>query len=381
MRARLTEMQDFGARSRLRLVLLGLLGCCCLSMTAAAMPGFTRQTGQPCVACHVGPLGSPLGPYGRQLIMGFPAGGGGRVALPVAFTLSDDGQNLGRVSREAEDQRTGHQPLFPAPTVFGVMPGSVPRPDGMWNIMPRSGFNAPFVSFIAPRFGETMANETTFGEATANASMTQIWTRTGMKTQTGADTAARETLANAPWLAGFSPVWRAGWQTDPGRRLPQVAVPLDADDGAMTTAAGASWRLIASAGQFDDDISARLTIVHDPGGANIVLPAGSGPHALDALRAEAAYRIGNTITPSLQYFRTAGTVAPVDYGWSASRPNSSGIAAQLAYAPWSGSGSRVEFLNLRFAAQYVAYTEYSATAHGPGGNSAVFLSLWGGIRF
>ncbi len=49
--------------------------------------------------------------------------------------------------------------------------------------------------------------------------------------------------------------------------------------------------------------------------------------------------------------------------------------------PWAKSSSPVQFLNLRFAAQYVAYTEFSNATHAPGGNNAVYLSLWGALRF
>ena len=33
---------------------------------AAAVPAFAVQTGQPCVACHVGGFGPQLTPYGRD---------------------------------------------------------------------------------------------------------------------------------------------------------------------------------------------------------------------------------------------------------------------------------------------------------------------------
>jgi hypothetical protein len=351
---RLTEMKDFGMRSRLqllRLVLTVLLGCCCLSLTAKAMPGFTRQTGQPCVACHVGTLGSPLGPYGRQLVVGYTDSAAGQLAMLVSLTFSGDEQKRRDVTRDTGEQNPDLQ-------LFEGMIDTTPRHD--WVLMRGGGFSAPFTLPVTSSGGATM---------TANELWTDGWS------------VPRETVANSPWLAGFSPVWRTGWQTDPGHRLPQINVPVGAGDNATTAPAGASWQLNAGSGLAGDEISARLTIVRDPGGANVVLPADLGPHALDALRAEATYRPSAAITPSIQYFRTSGTIAPVDYGWSANRPNSSGVAARIAFAPWSGSGSIVEFLNLRFAAQYVAYTEFSGAMHGSGAISAVFLSFWGGIRF
>ena len=58
-----------------------------------------------------------------------------------------------------------------------------------------------------------------------------------------------------------------------------------------------------------------------------------------------------------------------------------GLAAGVAFDPWPEPDSPVRFLNLRVAARYVAYTEFSGAPRGTAGNNALVLSLWGALRF
>jgi hypothetical protein len=56
-----------------RLAGAGLVALALISLTAtraAAVPAFAEQTGQPCVACHVGGFGPELTPFGREFKMG-----------------------------------------------------------------------------------------------------------------------------------------------------------------------------------------------------------------------------------------------------------------------------------------------------------------------
>jgi hypothetical protein len=112
-----------------------------------------------------------------------------------------------------------------------------------------------------------------------------------------------------------------------------------------------------------------------------VLSGDDWSHPLDAFRAAASYGFDQTITPSIQYFRAGSGANAIHFGWAGSRPNTAGVIAQVAYLPWARSESPVQSLNLRFAAQYVAYTENSGNAHAPAGNNALYLSLWGTLHF
>ena len=52
------------------LTLLSLLGLGLLSTPAQAVPAYARQTGQDCIACHVGGFGPQLTPFGRAFKLG-----------------------------------------------------------------------------------------------------------------------------------------------------------------------------------------------------------------------------------------------------------------------------------------------------------------------
>ena len=57
------------------------------------------------------------------------------------------------------------------------------------------------------------------------------------------------------------------------------------------------------------------------------------------------------------------------------------MIGEVAYVPWGKPDSPFQFLNVRLAAQYVAYTEFNGTSHGAAGNNALYLSLWGALYF
>jgi len=146
-------------------------------------------------------------------------------------------------------------------------------------------------------------------------------------------------------------------------------------------AAGGSYRFVIDPNDDASDIlSAHVTVVREGRTPGLTLLGDDKLKALDTFRADASYSFATAVTPSIQYFRTAGASSMPQFGWPESRPNSAGVIAELAYIPWAKADSPVQFLNLRFAAQYVAYTEFSGVAHGTG-NNALYFSLWGALRF
>lgn len=55
---------------------------------ARAVPSFARQTGQPCVSCHVGGFGPQLTPFGRQFkLMGYTLKAGQGLNAPLSMML------------------------------------------------------------------------------------------------------------------------------------------------------------------------------------------------------------------------------------------------------------------------------------------------------
>ena len=71
-------MPRFAAIGRLlQIAVLTGLAIGAASLPAAALPSFAAQTGQPCVACHVGGFGPQLTPFGEIFkITGYTQQGG-----------------------------------------------------------------------------------------------------------------------------------------------------------------------------------------------------------------------------------------------------------------------------------------------------------------
>ena len=83
--------------------LLAALGALLLRAgPAAAVPSFSRQTGQPCSLCHIGSFGPQLTEYGREFkLTGYTLTGGEGLNIPVSamvigsFTHTSKGQSGG----------------------------------------------------------------------------------------------------------------------------------------------------------------------------------------------------------------------------------------------------------------------------------------------
>src|ERR1019366_1471046 len=203
--------------------------------------------------------------------------------------------------------------------------------------------------------------------------------------------------AGTPWIQETFPYWRVAVQKDLERHFLQIGTyrtnadvsPGDSrpsgNTGAFTgTGADAHYQFTVNPdGAVSDILSAHATLIHqerspDPGYREM---GGSGNDSFDTFLADASWSIGQTVTPSIQYFQPAGSSDAIQYSWPGGRRNSAGVIAGVAYVPWASFESPVHFLNLRFAAQYIAYTEFNGTPRGASANNALFLSLWGALRF
>jgi hypothetical protein len=271
--------------------------------------------------------------------------------------------------------------------------------DGAWAVMPVWKF--PVDRFVAePRAATFTAippasRATSAGDSVAwNASRPTEFAddQGGMRTDTGFTPAAA-----VPGVLGSIPYWRVAVAKELKRYFLQIgtygmnaAITPGGNQSAGTmdtlTDLGfaASYQFILNPGSaVIDKLSAGATMVHEYrslGDPNRVLGA-AGFNTLDTFRAEASWSLADIVTPSVQYFRTSGSVGAIQYSWPGSRPNSAGVMAAVAYAPWDGPGSPIRFLNIRLGAQYIAYTEFNGSTRGAGANNAVAVSLSGALHF
>ena len=134
-------------------------------------------------------------------------------------------------------------------------------------------------------------------------------------------------------------------------------------------------------------LSAHVTLIHERQDldASRVLASSNPRNTLNTFRADVSYSFAATVTPSIQYFNTWGTPDANFYsspnGPTVFRPNSAGVIAEIAYVPFGKPNSFISWGNIRFAAQYVAYTQFNGATHGASGNNALFLSVWMAAHF
>jgi hypothetical protein len=109
--------------------------------------------------------------------------------------------------------------------------------------------------------------------------------------------------------------------------------------------------------------------------------AGAPSLSLDVFRADVSYSWHNTLTPTVQYFRTRGSS---DAWWGtgdpagnpAGSPNSRGWVFDLGYVPMGKPDSWLPWANARVGLQWIAYQQFDGVSAGAAGHDTLYLSLW-----
>ena len=208
--------------------------------------------------------------------------------------------------------------------------------------------------------------------------------------------------SGAPRIEGVVPYWRLAVQHDydsghsfeigsyglHASIFPNGDRSAGATDNYTDLAFDANYQFIVNPDYtVSDMISAHATLIHekqDLNASNIL--SGSNRHnTLNTFRADISYSFNATVTPSIQYFNTWGSADANFYsspnGPTVFRPNSAGVIAEVAYVPFGKPDSMISWGNIRFAVQYVAYTQFNGMTHGANDNNAVFLSVWLATHF
>lgn len=111
---------------------------------------------------------------------------------------------------------------------------------------------------------------------------------------------------------------------------------------------------------------------------------------LDIFKADVSYTIDDTWTPSLQYFRVAGSKDANLYNGSTTgdyitsrdvsgSPNSEGFTIDLGYVPFGKPDSSVYWGNMRLAVEYTAYTMFNGSSHNASDNNMLFVNFMADI--
>ena len=294
--------------------------------------------------------------------------------------------------------------LFGIDAVGGITINNMPTVQDLWNSTPVWGF--PYNrSPLAPTPAQATLMDGALGQRVIGLGLYAMWNEVLYTEFTAYRGVGRDVLnatgvvpvAGAPGIDGFVPYWRVAVQKDLERHFFQIGTyGLNANifpggnqsagtaDTYTDIAADANYQfMINPKSVVGDVLSAHATIIHETQslGASSRLLGTNGTNTLDTFRADASYSFAATITPSIQYFHTGGTADTVQFNTPNGRPNSAGLITEVAYVPWGKPDSPVQFMNLRFAVQYVAYTAFDGSSHAAAGNNALYLSLWGALHF
>ncbi len=209
-------------------------------------------------------------------------------------------------------------------------------------------------------------------------------------------------VSGAPRIEGVVPYWRLALQHDfdSGHSFELGTYGLHTDiypNGDRSAGATDSYTDIAFDANYQfitnpdvttsDMISAHATFIHEKQDLNAssVLGGSNRHNTLNTFRADVSYAIAATVTPSVQYFNTWGSPDANFYsspnGPTVFKPNSSGFIAEIAYVPFGKPDSLISWGNVRFAAQYVAYTQFNGVRRGASDNNALYLSVWLAAHF
>jgi hypothetical protein len=387
-------------------LILLLLGCWGITSLARSLPGLIRALDQTCTACDLGAFEPPLKPFGRQPD-GLSAEASRAVAAVADGTPIETAGSAGAVKRDGAWLDSGHLLDAIDPPRFGGPPGGAPDAlagepiSGPWRL-------APVWTPAYPGMTLTWSMEPPVppggagGRATAGPGWHEHFLSNDRPPRDMGNPDGAPAGGTA-WIGSLRSYSRVAVQRELERHFPRIGDMGVQPGGGTAGAETAGGELAADTRDaltglpteantrftidpdavIGDGVSAHATLIHDspPLAANAGLLGMNGVIALDTFRAIASYTFGTNVTPSIQYFHTANSANAVRFVWPGARQTNAGLVAGVAFDPWPRPGSPVRFLNLRVAAQYVAYTEFSGAPRGAAGNNALVLSLWGALRF
>ena len=388
-------------RAGASLILLAL-GCWGITMLARTMPDIIRQIARPCPGCYLGAFGPPLEAYGhrfRQTEDVAPK----RNVPPAAVTLFTNGGDAhwlaprqmigtGQTSLFGAPPISQNTAAFLTPDVGSMIPGV--RAEGG-----DPGFAWTFSRFDPGTGSDGSINERPWMRDRWNTEQISSFpvSRLASEAISGAATLVDDASSGfgpavgTSWVQGTTLYGRVAVQKDLERHFLQIGtyglqarvIPggshvADTTDTFSGVAANANQQFMVNAG---GPAHAAVT----PGARSLdtsyrVLGSG-GFGSFDGYLGDASGSVGDTITESNRYFRAAGSIDTIQYFWPGGHRNSASVITGVASIPWGRFETPVHFLNLRFAAQYVAHTEFNGTARNASANNALYLSLWGALRF
>lgn len=410
-----------------------------VALPAHALPSYARQTGQDCVACHVGAFGPQLTPYGIRFKLGGYSesdGKDGHIPLsamlrgswthtnkdqadpPPHYSTNDNGtldeasiflagklaDNLGafvqstysgvdRVSAlDNVDIRYARTlTLGGKDTTVGVSLNNNPGVQDPFNTLPAWGF--PYASSdLAPTPAASPLINGGLGGSVAGLSAYGFW-NDSVYAEVGAYRTLSASALNAigiddgEVLSSTATYWRLGFFNDMRKQDWSVglfglnaSLQPDRKGGPSNNyndiGVDASYQFLGTR-QHVGTVNARYTHEHQT--RNASFDAGEASDlkgSLNAFNLDTSYYYDQTWGITGGYFATNGSSDPTLYASSGS-PDSSGFILQADWTPFGKESSwYAPWANVRLGLQYTMYNKFDGTSSHAGDNDTTYLFAW-----
>jgi hypothetical protein len=324
---------------------------------------------------------------------------GGRVAKEVgAFIQVTYDQAAGTLLWDNVDVRYAHpMQLFGQDSVVGITLNNSPTVQDLWNSTP--GWRFPYnASSLAPTPAAATLADGTLAAKVLGAGGYASWNDLlyvdatlyralgrYLSDRLGVGPSAGETPDTFGGAIPYARIalehgtekhyWQAGVFTLAADRYPEGNQSTGNTDRIVDRALDANYQFTGSTNHF---VSAHAVYIHEDQNlrADQILNGTRPNDTLHTLRADVSYSFRDTWTPSIQVFHTTGSTDPALWGTPNGSPESRGYAAEIAYVPWGKPKSLPQWMNVRLAAQFVAYGVFDGTARGSSLNNTLYLSVW-----
>jgi hypothetical protein len=406
---------------------------------AHALPSYARQTGQDCVACHVGAFGPQLTPYGIRFKLGGYSesdGKDGHIPLsamlrgswthtskdqadpPPHYSANDNGtldeasiflagklaDNLGafvqstysgvdRVwSLDNTDIRYARTlTLGGKDTTLGVSLNNNPGVQDPFNTLPAWGF--PYASSdLAPTPAAAPLINGGLGGSVVGLSAYGFWNDSvyaefGAYNTLSASTLNRIGIDDGAVLSSPATYWRLGFFNDMRKQNWWVglfglnaSLQPDRTGGSSNKyndiGVDASYQFLGT-GQHVGTVNARYTHEHQTRNASV--DSGEADNlkgSLNEFQFNASYYYDQSWGMTGGYFSTNGSSDPTLYASSGS-PDSSGYTLQADWTPFGKETSwGAPWANVRLGLQYTMYNKFDGTSDHAGDNDTTYLFAW-----
>jgi hypothetical protein len=410
------------------------------SQPAHALPSFARQTGQECVACHVGGFGPQLTPYGIRFKLGGYSdtdGKDGHIPLsamlrgswthtskgqadpPPHYSANNNGtldeasiflagklagslgafvqttySGVDRVwSLDNTDIRYAHKlTLGGKDTTIGVSLNNNPGIQDPFNTLPAWGF--PYTSSdLAPTPAASPLINGGLGGHVAGLSAYGFW-NDSVYAEVGAYRTLSATTLNQIGIPDDGGVlntpatyWRLGFFNDMRKQnwslgLFGLNAELRPDRiGGLSNkyndiGVDASYQFLGTR-QHIGTVNARYTHEHQT--RNAAYDAGDAANlkgSLNDFQINASYYYNQSWGVTAGHFVTSGSSDATLYGTSGS-PNSAGYTLQADWTPFGKETSwGAPWANVRLGLQHTIYTKFDGTSDQAGDNDTTYLFAW-----